>query len=176
MLPVADERVEILPFPKSSAAIERQIRRAGACAFPKIEQFRERRRRILRTAIPEPDWILGRANEDWQRARHDPLHLELWSDLWHSPFDTHCIDDSKMHSRFGVRSCCLTCTCPILLRELRERPFMSEGETGGDGCPHQRRLKYFCQVSEGGGFAHRRKEASWSASPNVFSRLEYLPA
>src|SRR5882762_4122776 len=43
MLPIADERVEILPFPESSAAIERQIHRARATAFPKIEQLRERR-------------------------------------------------------------------------------------------------------------------------------------
>src|SRR6185436_813451 len=44
MLLVADERVEILPFPESSAAIERQIHHARAAAFPKIEQLRERRR------------------------------------------------------------------------------------------------------------------------------------
>src|SRR6266481_5104797 len=39
MLPIADERVEIFAFPESSAAIERQIRRARAAAFPKIEQL-----------------------------------------------------------------------------------------------------------------------------------------
>src|SRR5438445_1283473 len=43
MFLIADERVEILPFPESSAAVERQIRRARAAAFPKIEQLRERR-------------------------------------------------------------------------------------------------------------------------------------
>src|SRR5664279_2613551 len=44
MLTIPDERVEILPFPESSAAFERQISHPRAGAFPKTEQLRERAR------------------------------------------------------------------------------------------------------------------------------------